>query len=1047
VNRSNCKIEIAKCKVQNEDTRRFPEFAMPRLCRVFIVLAIATFSAIIAASEPFPVPYDSEKDKTARPLSPADAAKSFTAPAGFKVEVFAAEPDVMNPIGMSWDTRGRLWIAENFTYAERPQRFDLSLHDRVLIFEDRNGDGKPEKRTVFLDNVQRLTSVAVGLGGIWLMCPPQLLFVPDRNGDDIPDGPPEVVLDGFDIPRENYHNFANGLKWGPDGWLYGRCGTSAPGQIRRPDQPLTEAIPLAGSIWRYHPTRKVFEALASGSMNPWGHDWDANGELFFINTVGGHLWHLIPGAHYRRPHSIEPNPLAYEPIEQHADHWHWAASTKEWVEPGTLRGVNMDKYGGGHAHCGCLIYQGTQWPKEYQGKLLTLNLHGRRVNVDRLERSGSGYVGKHEPDILQSADPFFRGMDLDMGPDGSVYIIDWSDTGECHEGTGVHRNSGRIYRVTYGDVKATPTPDLTKLSLKELDEQAVHPKNVWHERSARLEELNRRDEVVASLRISNDQYGAKDIDDALRVMWLTQSLDVVGVKFPEGLLAPELQDERLRVACIRLTTDSWPLDTVNSVSRAESVNVSEPVFSKLLRMAREDKSALVRLTLASTLQRLPTKLRPELAAALLTHGEDANDHNIPFMIWYGLIPVAFKDPDALVPLAHASNIPAVRIWIARRLAEIQSTQPEHLNRLLAQTAYKSEAVRSEIVAGMSVGFAGVRKAKAPIAWKGYLHTFERTKNETVKSQIQNLNVVFGDGRALGEVRTLTLDSKADMNLRKAALKTLIEAKPDDLREICEKLVKIRYLNALALQGLTLFDDPAVGKLIASCYRNFHQSERPLVVEALVSRPTFAMELLNAIEAGVILRGDLSAAHVRQIRGFENPELTKRLTQVWGELRDSPKDKADLIAKLKTDLTLARIAAGNKSQGRAIFGNTCAACHKLFGSGGDIGPDLTGSGRKDLDYLLSNIVDPSAVVNKDFTMTVLALADGRSISGVVIAENANALTVQTAKEKVVVPKEDVEKRAQSTQSLMPDALLQPLTPEQVTDLIAYLMAEAQVELTK
>ena len=393
------------------------------------------------------------------PMSAGDAAARFQVPAGFHVSVFASEPDVQNPIAMAWDTRGRLWVAENYTYADRTQRFDLSLRDRVLIFEDADGDGRFDRRTVFSDQVQMLASIELGLGGAWLMCPPRLLFLPDRDGDDVPDGPAEVVLDGFSVPAENYHTFANGLKWGPDGWLYGRCGASSAGQIGAPGTPEQLRVPIRGGIWRYHPHRKRFEVLSHGTTNPWGHDWNALGELFFINTVNGHLWHMIPGAHFVRPHTIDPNP---RPTRRSTStpttgtgtiqrNWSWAPHT-----PPTARAVADTPTRG------LSIYLADQWPPAYRGKLLTLNFHGRRVNVERLERAGSGYVGRHEPDMLMAADPWFRGIDLSYGPDGSVFILDWSDTGECHERDGVHRGSGRIYKVTYGASQRRPAVDLAQ---------------------------------------------------------------------------------------------------------------------------------------------------------------------------------------------------------------------------------------------------------------------------------------------------------------------------------------------------------------------------------------------------------------------------------------------------------------------------------------------------------------------------------------------------------------------------------------------------------
>src|SRR4051794_20254752 len=190
------------------------------------VLSFITSMLLIVAGRPhlatadeFPQPPNTEKSTT-HPMTPADVCKTASLPPGFQLTVFAAEPDVQNPIAITTDDRGRLWIAENYTWAGADSgNFDSNLQDRVTILEDADGDGKLDKRKVFFDQAKRLTSVQIGMGGVWLLCPPQLLFIPDKNHDDVPDGPPEVVLDGFDLGSSS-HTVANGLKWGPDGWLY-----------------------------------------------------------------------------------------------------------------------------------------------------------------------------------------------------------------------------------------------------------------------------------------------------------------------------------------------------------------------------------------------------------------------------------------------------------------------------------------------------------------------------------------------------------------------------------------------------------------------------------------------------------------------------------------------------------------------------------------------------------------------------------------------------------------------------------------------------------
>src|SRR4051794_15308786 len=287
--------------------------------------AISAFTCLIAAvgqgaEEPRSV--RNTQDETIALTSPAHAAASFELPEGFRVAVFAAEPEGRQPIGVTTDARGRLWVAENFTYSESKVNFDLSQRDRIVILEDADHDGRAERRKVFWDQGQRLTSVAVGFGGVWALCAPHLLFIPDGNGDDVPDGEPEVILDGWDGNAVR-HNIVNGLRWGPDGWLYGRHGIQATSRVGRPGTSDDRRIALNCCIWRYHPTRKTFEVVCQGGTNSWGMDWNHEGELFFITPVSGPLRHGLPGALYGRMCGEVFNRHVYKLMGQTADHIHW----------------------------------------------------------------------------------------------------------------------------------------------------------------------------------------------------------------------------------------------------------------------------------------------------------------------------------------------------------------------------------------------------------------------------------------------------------------------------------------------------------------------------------------------------------------------------------------------------------------------------------------------------------------------------------------------------------------------------------------------------
>ncbi|MEM9656857.1 MAG: PVC-type heme-binding CxxCH protein, partial [Planctomycetota bacterium] len=732
----------------------------------------------------FPAIFNNEQDEEAEPLSPDEAVARMELLEGFSVTVFAAEPDVQNPIAMAWDDRGRMWVAENYTYSDKTQRFDLALRDRVLIFADEDNDGRAESRKVFADDVQMLTSVELGRGGVWLMCPPQLLFIPDQDGDDVPDGPPQVVLDGFTVAKSNYHNFANGLRWGPDGWLYGRCGHSCPGRIGTPGTPDARRIPLDGGMWRYHPDRQIVEVLCHGTTNPWGHDWDRHGELFFINTVIGHLWHVNPGSHFKESFGDSLNPAVYERMDMIADHYHFD-TTGHWSES---RDGKANDLGGGHAHIGMMIYQGERWPQQYRDKLFTLNMHGRRANVERLERRGAGYTALHEPDFLLAGDPFFRGIEIAVGPDRNAFILDWSDTGECHDHTGVHRTSGRIYKISYGHEDASDRMSFAKpLCLA----------------------------------------GAGKLPQ----LWRDYQADAVSPQALRALLRDP--DEHVRAWAVRLLVDFWPLDTVVGPLADATYPHDDATHAELLRLAREETSGLVRLTLASTLQRMPSGRRGPLAMELVKDADYANDRDLPLLVWYGLIPLGEHDPAALVDVARQCRWPTTLRAIARYLASRIESHPGPLDALLSTAPSMPEVLQRSVLAGMHDAFRGWRKVPQPASWPALVRS---NLAQSEPELMRELRILFGDGRALDEIRHIALDKAAEMSLRRRALKTLIDGRPDDLREVCESLLNVRTLNADAARGLALFDDPAIGRRLARAYHRFHPNDRPVVLETLVSRP-------------------------------------------------------------------------------------------------------------------------------------------------------------------------------------------------------------------
>lgn len=968
----------------------------------------------LARADEFPEVYNSEPLSDATLPSAHEAAEGFKVPHKFEVSVFAAEPKIRNPIAMSWDERGRMWVAENYTYAERKKRFDFNLSDRVVIFEDTDWDGEADQRTIFIDTIKNLTSLEKDTHGLWLMCPPQLLFVPDRNHDDKPDGPPEVVLDGFTVAKSNYHNYANGLKWGPDGWLYGRCGHSCPGRLGVPGTSDADRIPIDGGIWRYHPTRKVVEVLTHGTTNPWGHDWDENGELFFINTVNGHLWHMIPGAHFKEPFGPSLNPLIYDRLEMHADHWHFDTG-QHWTKS---RAGKANNFGGGHAHIGMCIYQADHLPKEWHGKLLTWNMHGRRLNREKLTRHGSGYLASHEPDQFLASDQWFRGLEISQGPDGALYALDWSDTGECHDSTGVHRTSGRIYRFSQGIPESPYLIDLAAITPDQLSQLITHPNN-WHFRQL----LHSHHSAV----FSQDHLEVATIllkpenptHHRLRAFWLLRKIANI-----DPLPYLNDPDEHLRVWAIRALTDHWQLDTIHGPR--PQLSVQNFTLAPLLELARKDSSSLVHLTLASTLQRIPLDERLPLALALAAHPKYAADHNLPHMVWFGSYSLGAQLPQ----LAATTDWPQFLEWTAHALAQQDEQLPASLDALIA-VAIKQPTKAPHILKGLSKAYQGRIQAKKPAHWEEFSATQDPIK-------IAALNSLFGDGRSLDSLHQLALDSSASFTSRQQALQSLIQKNYPKIRQTSLPLLKDRTLNQLALQGLATLPDPDLATIILQHKKHFRGSTINDLYTTLITRPTWASTLLDHIASDSTSRDIISPYQARQILSFNNPKLTKKLTETWGTLRTSSEAKLQKINALNKRFTPEILAQANLLVGQKLFQTHCATCHKLQGRGGTLGPDLTGSGRTDLNYLLTHIIDPNALVSANHHLTTVTLKDGRSLTGIIDRKTKKVLTLRILEREEAIATENISKLTTAKISIMPEGILENLKPNQQRDLLGYLM---------
>ena len=1009
---------------------------LPLVSRVVVFCTVLGSTWTLAADD-FPIPPNTEKEKSA-PMPPDEVVRTAKLPPGFKLSVFAAEPDVRNPIAITFDERGRLWVAESYSWAGNGDGgFRPEIRDRILIFEDTDNDGRHDRRTVFADDVHRLTSIEVGYGGVWAICLPNLLFIPDANRDDRPDGPPVVKLDGFD-GGSGSHTPANGLKWGPDGWLYARQGIQVTSLIGKPGSSESQRVKFNTGIWRYHPVRGTVEAVMHGMTNSWGFDFDKHGEMLCINTVIGHLWHVVQGVHTERMYGADPNPYVFDLVKQTADHVHWDTG-QLWSD--VRKGVTdkTSAAGGGHAHIGLMIYQGDNWPAEYRDKVYTLNLHGRRINCDILKRDGAGYTATHGEDFCFIQDPWFRGMELLTGPDGGVFIADWSDTGECHDHDGVHRASGRIYKLTYGEQKQLPAFDLTKQSDDELVE-LLNRSNQWWPRQARrvfTERSTLRPLAGATIaRLHKQWERSPDEIASLRAFETlaatgAMSANLIHMRTPEGT-------EYDRSAGVRFLVDHIAASGV--APKAPSTVGMKKAFY--------EQPDLVKLHYASALQRLPPEGVRHWAPLLCDQLDLADDHMYPHLVWYGIEALVPGDPAWAVSLAKQSKLPNVTENITRRLSLDWERHASRVDVLLAAAVNKEVVHPEAIVSGVAKALHGVRRAEAPAAWSAAAELFGKAPQlEETRKHVQSLNVIFGEGVAIDELKKLVADAAADPQARQQALSALLEGRPEGYATTLQQLLTDRFLTLEALRGLAYYDDSATPNKILNRLRAYSGAERAEAINTLTARPAYARALLQAVRDGKIPAAEISAFHARQIAGFNDERLGKDLKELWGEVRVSAAEKKALIERYKTELTAKSDKQADLSAGRALFQKSCANCHVLYGQGRLIGPDLTGSNRKNLDYLLENIVDPSASVAANFRSVSVTLADGRVLSGVVGEQNERIVTLLTAQEPQTLDRKEIEEITQTTQSLMPEGMLQNLSREQIRNLVGYLQSVEQVPLPK
>lgn len=935
---------------------------------------------------------------------------------GLAVDLLVAEPHIAQPLYLAFDSRGRMWVTEyrqyQFPAGLKVTAYDQHLRarfdkvpeppprgvrgaDRVSIHTVEHGTGRVRESAVAIDGLNIATAAIPGAGGIWVMNAPYLLFYPDADGDGRPDGDPVVEASGFGI--EDTHSVANSLQWGPDGWLYGANGSTTTGRV---STSATKEVRWEGQmIWRFHPKTKVFQIYAEGGGNTFSLDFDSKGRLF-SGTNGGNT----RGMHYETgsygvkswgKHGPPMNPYAFHFF----DHMKSEGDKRRFPQAFT-------------------VYEGGALGPEYDGRIIAPNAYANLVWASRREPAGATFRTVDEAPLLSTADRWFRPVFTMVGPDGGVYLADWYDTRLSHVRPvdDWSKADGRIYRVRASKAPRRLEPfDLHAEAPERLIERLSDP-NEWMRRQAALEMGWRGlGELAPRLKGLLVQEGNAYAFDALCALHLTGTLDpsthAAAVSHP---------DPYVRRWAVRLAAEG-----------------GAAVVSAVVHRAAVEEHAEVLAQIAASAKSFPQSQ----ALAVLVAAAGTEDERIGFQLWWLLESVAESGREAvLAEFARREfwNRAAVRMLLATDLAKRWAMAGGELNLRACERLYAAapdDAARALVLKGVEEGME-----EGGAVFQGAL---SRALSGRGGDDAVGLGIRSGDQTAAAEGMRQLRDKQAPLALRVARARALGEAKAAGLADALAKVYAEAGGFPLKRGLLPLVEQFAVGDAIKSMLENYEQRVagdrqfRESFFRVASGRGEWARWLIAQVDQWKVPVAHVPADCVRQLSVFRDPELDAAVERHWKGL-SAVAPTAETQAELARIQKVLRAGEGDSGRGATLFQERCAACHRLFGSGGDIGPELTGYDRGSAEFWLQNILTPSLEIREGYGAYVVELKDGRVMTGMVKAQDAKGVTLRDlAGQSVRILAADIKNQTASGVSLMPAGLLNGLNDGALRDLFAYL----------
>ncbi|MGB7323790.1 MAG: PVC-type heme-binding CxxCH protein [Rubripirellula sp.] len=987
-----------------------------------------------------------------KPVAPNESLMHIVVPEGLHVEMFASEPDLGGkPICMAWDERGRLWVAETVDYPNELQPRETA-RDRIRICEDTDGDGRADKFTVFAEQLSIPTSIAFSGGGVIVQNATETLYLKDTDGDDKADER-RVLISNWKLG--DTHGGVSNFQYGLDNWIWAMQGYNQ-------SQPIADGKQQQNfrmGFFRMKPDGSEVEFIRSTNNNTWGLGISEEG-LIFGSTANG-------------------NPSIYMPIANR-----YYEQVRGWATSLTLSSIadtndfhpitdkvrQVDHHGGYTAAAGHALYTAREYPKPYWNRVgFVCGPTGHLVGSFVLDANGSDFSSTSPFNLFASDDEWTAPIMAEVGPDGQVWVIDWynyivqhnptpkgfeTGKGAAYETELRDKKHGRIYRLVANDSKHGRTPDLSKASPGELVSALADPTMIVRKHAQRL--------LV--------ERGDTDVAESLLALVGSQSVDEIG----------------LNVGAIHAL---WTLHGLGLIDGSVA-DVNKPVFAAL-----RHPSAGVRRNALQVLPPIDASLdaignakvqrdanaQVRLAAVLAVADLPASDRGASLVLDVINDPSAMADrwiPDAATSAAARNSGSLLKSLVtvidpSPRAIEIVGRAADHYARgddvddaadLLASATEADPRLLNAVVQGFAVGFGSVRNDSKQVQMTDAVETRLEKALPSVDSGTRGMIVKlatrwgskrfakYGQEIADSMLAVVRDESAADRD-RIGAARQLVEFMPGDDDIVVSLLDEVnpRTPPAVAMgliESLGASRSEELGDEIVDRFSGMTPTLKKSAIVLLLKRPASTLALLRGIEGGAATFADLALDQKQALASHSDRTIRDLATKLLEQGGSLP--SADRM-KVLEEWSFVANTKGDSVKGKLAFAKHCSKCHMHSGEGATVGPDLTGMAVHPKEELLTHILDPNRNVEGNFRAYSVLTLDGVIINGMLASESKTSIELfDTEGKKVSVLRDDIDQFRMSTKSIMPEGFEKTMTPDELTDLLEFLVKRGKfvpVDLSK